>query len=286
MAISVSLPTIWSARIEEYLDKALVFVPAFTNNAYEGEAREGSTVKILSVGELTIGDYDGSDIDAAEDLTDAAATLTLNQKKYFNFRVLDTDDQFSAIALIDQGSQRAAYGIADTLDQYIASLHSSVSSSSPDNTYGDSTTPIDIGTDTGEVLAYDAHLELAERLDLANVPKTGRRAVYPSWFVRRLKKELGGRASGLGDNITLNGFMGELDGVQIYQSNNVVNTTDTKYKCMMGLPYITLARAIAKVETYRQEANFGTGVKGLYVYGAVMTKPAAFALGTFSKGLL
>jgi len=72
----------------------------------------------------------------------------------------------------------------------------------------------------------------------------------------------------------------------IYQSNNVANVGGAKFKVMMGLPVITWADAIVKTETYRPEKKFGTGVKGLNVYGAKLTTPKAMAVGTYSKGQL
>lgn len=286
MAITVSDPTIWSTRLRMYLDKSLVYVNALCNRDYEGEIAPGSTVKILNVAEGTIEDYDGS-LTAPADLTDENnATLTINQKKAFNFKVEDTDQEFSVLNLIDQGSKRHAYKLADTADQYIASLHAGISDTTPDNTYGDSTTPIVIGGGGSDVAAYDMFLELSQRLDEANVPRQDRRIVLPPWLYRRIKKELGGKDSGLGDQVQLNGLIGELDGVQIFLSNNVANTSGAKYKVMMGIPVITYAEAIMKTETYRVESAFATGVKGLHVYGAKLVSPAALALATVSKGTL
>lgn len=282
MAISVSIPTIWSARILEYLDKMLVYAQALTNRDYEGEITPGATVKILQVGDVTVSDYTG-DLGNPNDLTDSAQDLVINQKKAFTFKVDDVDQEFSVLRLVDAGSQRAAYALADTLDQYIASFYAQADAA---NLYGNSTTPIVIGGGTGEVRAYDAHLELAQLLSEANVPEADRRAVYPHWFIRRLKKELGGRNSGLGDNITQSGEVGVVDGVRIFASNNVPNTAGAKFKAIMGIPKITMAQAIAKVETHRMQNAFATRVNGLWVYGAKLTHPKALAVGTFDKGNL
>lgn len=280
MAISVSIPTIWSARILEYLDKILVYAQAFTNRDYEGDITPGATVKILQVGDVSVQDYTG-DLGDPGDLTDSSQDLVINQKKAFTFKVDDVDQEFSVLRLVDAGSQRAAYALRDTLDQYIASFHSGVNAA---NAYGTGASPVTIGGGSGEVRAYDAHLELAQRLSEANVPEGDRRAVYPFWFVRRLKKELGGKDSGLGDRITESGEVGMVDGVRIFASNNVPNTAGAQYKALMGIPKITMAQAIAKVETHRMEKAFATRVNGLWVYGAKLTHDKALAVGTFNKG--
>lgn len=282
MPITVSNPTLWSARILEHLDKTFVF-EALINRNYEGEIKDaGSTVRILQIGDVSIDDYGGTLNDPTE-LTDTALDLIIDQKKYFNFVVDDVDERISILKLIDEGSKRAAYAMSDVRDRHIASFHSAVDVA---NLYGDDANPIVVGLGTGEVSPYNALLELSQRLDEANVATTNRRAILPSWMIRALKVELGYRATGLGDSVTQKGLAGTIDGMAVYQSNNVANVSGEKYKAMAGLPMITFADAIVKTETYRPEKKFATGVKGLHVWGAKLLQPKALALGTFNKGQL
>lgn len=281
MPITVSDPTLWSTRILFHLTTSFVYGVAFTNKNYEGEIQDaGSTVRLLQIGDVSIGDYAGI-LSDPENLTDSALDLIIDQKKAFNFKVDDVDARRSVLQLIDEGSKRAAYAISDVRDQHIASFHSSVATG---NLVGTDTTPLVVGFGAGEIRPYDALLELTQKLDEANVQTVDRRIVVSPWFIRALKTELGSRSSGLGDKILMNGFAGNIDGVAVYQSNNVPNVSGAKYKVMAGVPMITFADAIVKTETYRVEKAFATGVKGLHVYGAKMTHPDAFALGTFNKG--
>lgn len=283
MAITVSQPKIWSARLLMYLERSFVFGAAFTNRNWEGEIRDaGSSVRILQIGAVSVSDYTGT-LPDPEGLTDEALDLVVDQKKAFNFVVDDVDAQQSVLRIVDEGSKNAARAISDVRDRYAASFHSSASAS---NLVGDDTTPIVIGFGNGETNPYDAFLDLTQKLDEADVPTTDRRIVLPPWFTRALKAELGNRSSGLGDKITENGEIGNVDGVTVYQSNNVANVAGAKYKIMAGLPVLTWADNIVKTETYRPEKKFGTGVKGLHVYGAKLTHPKALAVGTFNKGQL
>lgn len=283
MTINVSIPLIWATRILAHLNKNFVYGSAFTNRDYEGEIKDaGNSVRILQIGNITIKDYAGS-LDQPEALSDSALDLIIDQKKYFNFVVDDTEAQQSVMKLVDTGSQRAAQAMSDVRDQYVAGFHSAVDAG---NLVGTDTTPLVIGFGTGEIRPYDAFLEITQKLDEANVPTTDRRAVLPPWFIRALKAQFGDRGSGLGDKIMADGMAGSLDGVAIYQSNNVPNVSGAKYKVMAGKNYITFADNIVKVETYRPEAKFGTAVKGLHVYGARLLQPKGFALGTFNKGKL
>lgn len=283
MSITVSDPTIWSARILAHLDKSFVFGAAFTNRSYEGEIKDaGSTVRILQVGDVAVSDYTGTLADP-DALTDSAINLVIDQQKAFNFQVDDVDARRSVLQLIDEGSKRAAQAISDVRDQYVGSFHSAISA---DNAYGTDAAPIVIGFGDNEVSPYTAFLELTQRLDEANVATTDRRIVLPPWFVRGLKTEFGSRASSLGDTITQNGMAGQVDGVTVYQSNNVANVTGNKYKVMAGQPFVTFADAIVKTETLRSQKSFGTIVRGLHVYGAKLTQPRGMAVGTFNKGKL
>lgn len=283
MTITVSDPTIWSARILEHLDKTFVFGAAFTNRNYEGEISDaGSTVRILQVGDVTVSDYAGTLADP-ESLSDSSINLVIDQQKSFNFIVDDVDKRRSILLLIDEGSKRAAQGISDVRDQYVASFHSAINAA---NAVGTDAAPITIGFGAGETRPYDAFLELTQKLDEANVATVNRRIVLPPWFTRALKTQFGDRASSLGDKITQDGMAGDVDGVMVYQSNNVANVAGTKYKVMAGLPMVTWADAIVKTETLRAQKSFGTIVRGLHVYGAKLTQTKAMAVGTFNKGQL
>jgi hypothetical protein len=62
------------------------------------------------------------------------------------------------------------------------------------------------------------------------------------------------------------------------ESNNVPNTTGTKYKIIAGHPIATsYAEQIVDVRTYQPEKRFGDAVKGLHVYGAKVLRPQNLA---------
>ena len=85
MTLSNFIPSVWSARILETLNKAHVYT-GLMNRDYEGEISAlGDTVKINSIGRVTIGTYTkNTDISSAETLTDAQTTLSINVARYFN----------------------------------------------------------------------------------------------------------------------------------------------------------------------------------------------------------
>lgn len=86
------------------------------------------------------------------------------------------------------------------------------------------------------------------------------------------------------DQVLRTGQVGQAAGFEIFISNNVPNTTGTKYKILCGHPMaITFADQIDKVEAYRPERRFADAVKGLHVYGAKVIRPEALVVVTANK---
>lgn len=271
------IPTVWSARILQALDKALVYgQTGVVNRDYEGEIREaGSTVKIASIGDITVADYTrDTDIGDPQILTDTEQMLVIDQQKYFNFYVDSIDRAQTNINVMDEAMQRAAYGLRDKADQYIAALMDAAVPSG--NKIGSTTTPV-IPTAT---TAYEYLVDLATKLDEANVPTEGRWCVVPPWFHGLMLKDPRFVAAGSmqTDQRIANGEVGEAAGFRILKSNNVPNLTGTKYRIIAGHPIATsYAEQILDVQSYKPEKRFGDAVKGLHVYGAKVLRPAALA---------
>lgn len=279
MALTNFIPQIWSSRLLAHLDKNHVYANLVNRN-YEGDISDfGDTVKINQIGAITIKDYTkNTDIADAEDLTGAQKTLTINQAKYFNFQIDDIENAQTKPKVMDGAMQRAAYGLSDAADMYIASLQASAGL-----TIGNDGAPIEVGTVSGSVNAYETLVDMAIKMDEANVPTQGRWVVVPPWYHGLLRKdERFVHATEMGDNVLRTGLIGEAAGFAVYKSNNVPNTGgNSKFKILGGHPEaITFAEQIVKTEAYRMEKRFSDAVKGLHVYGAVVQQPKALCVLT------
>lgn len=275
MAVTNFIPTIWSARLNEGFKKALVYGNC-VNTDYEGEIKgAGSTVKINSVGAVTIDNYDKSKgINKPQELDSSQSTLTIDEAKYFNFQVDDIDKAQANVDLLDAGIKEASYGLANVADQYIANFYTEVKAG---NTIGDDTTPI-VPTIAN---AYDYLIDLGVILDENSVSEIDRFVVVPSWFYGlllkdpRFTKEI---------DIMRTGFVGNIDNMAVYKSNNVPNTSGEKYKIIAGQKSaISFAGQVDSVEAYRPESQFSDAVKGLQVYGAKCIKPEGIAVLTANR---
>lgn len=286
MSLNNFIPAVWSAQLLNDLQKSMVYAN-LCNRDYEGEIRAfGDQVKINSIGDVTIGTYTkNTNIRSAETLTDAQRILTIDQAKYFNFQIDDVDKAQQSPKVMTAAMQRAAYGLADVADQFIAGLYTEVASG---NTLGDDTTPkvIDVTAGTGILAAYEALVDLSVLLDESNVPSAGRWVVLPPWYYGLLLKDDRFVQAGTtaADAALRTGLVGEAAGFQIFKSNNVPNTSGAKYKVMAGYSgAISYAEQIAEVEAYRPELRFGDAMKGLHLYGGKITRPSGLALLVCSK---
>jgi hypothetical protein len=246
------------------------------NRYYEGDIRQaGNTVRIASIGDVTIGDYvKDSDIDAAETLSDSSQTLLIDQQKYFHFYVDSIDRVQQNVDVLDEAMRQAGWKLRDTADTFLAAeMEANVPSG---NTIGSLATPKIPTKDD----AYEYLVDLGVLLDEANVPTAGRFVIIPAWFHGLLLKDDRFVRSGTmaGDRRLANGEVGEAAGFTILNSNNVPQTTGTKYKIIAGHPQATsYAEQVLDVQTYKPEKRFGDAVKGLHVYGAKVVRPNSLA---------
>jgi N4-gp56 family major capsid protein len=280
MSLSNFIPQVWSGTMLRYLDKTLVFAqPGVVNRDYEGDiAGMGDTVMINQVGPITIGDYTrDTDIGSPETLTSAQTTLVIDQAKFFNFQVDDIDQAQQNPKVMETAMQRAAYAIAEVVDEFAA---------------GVITAGVDAGNDLGTVAdlgtATNAYLHLVAlsvALDEANVPTEGRWAIIPPWYHGLLLQDDRFVKSGSpqGDASLLSGQVGEAAGFRILKSNNVVNATGD-WDLVAGVDAAaSFAQQVVDVIAYQPEKRFADAVKGLNVYGAKVVLPTALAKITATK---
>lgn len=277
------IPTVWASRLLTALGSALVYGQAgVCNRDYEGEIRRsGNTVKIASIGDVSVEDYTkDDDIAEPEALTDEDQSLLIDQAKYFNFYVDSIDRAQQNVNVLDEAMRRSAWKLRDKADTFLASTLEAVVPVG--NTIGTVGTPKVPTKDD----AYEYLVDLSVLLDEANTPIDGRFVVVPAWFHGLLLKDERFIKSGTrrSDTAIRNGEVGEAAGFSILKSNNVPNVSGAKYKIMAGHSIATAyVEQIVDVQTYKPEKRFGDAVKGLHVYGAKVVRPTNLAMLIASK---
>ena len=180
------IPTVWAARLLVALEKALIYGQAsVANRDYEGEIKKaGNTVKIASIGDVTIGDYTtNTDIADPEVLTDDEQTLLIDQAKYFNFYVDSVDRAQQNVNVLDEAMHRSAWSLREVADEFLAdAIQAAVPN---ENKIGSTLTP-EVPTKDD---AYEYLVDLGVLLDEADAPIEGRFVVVPAWFHGLLLKD-------------------------------------------------------------------------------------------------
>ncbi len=306
MSLENFIPNVWAGSILRALDTVLVYAqPEIINRDYVGDVGSlGDTVTINQIGDVTVSTYSkNADINAPEALTDAQLKLKIDQAKYFNFAVDDIDQLQQQPKVMEEAARRAAYGLRKAIDGYIASLYTDIPVI---NQIGNDGSPITGTWNTAGTLAYDRLVDLSVLLDNQDVPEIGRFVVVPPWFEGYLLKDarfvgfgtgpqdarlttggLSGTASGNpagqpnGGGGTALRPVGQAAGFSVFKSNQVPNTSATKYKIIAGHNMAwSFVPQITKVEGFRPERRFSDALKGLVVYGAKTVRPNALAVLT------
>lgn len=283
MGVASFVPEVWSASLLTGLSKSLVFGSGLVvNSDYEGEIAEaGDTVHINTIGDPTISTYSRSGTLTYEDINTADQVLVVDQAKSFSFKVDDIDKRQAKGGLLETATMRAAYKLADGVDQYIEALFAGVPTA---NAVG--TVSVTTGTPTA---AYDSVLvPLKVKLDEANVPSAGRFVVVPPWFHGRLLRDdrfvRADAAGGRIDGVQGNGYIGDAAGFNVLVSNNCSLVTGDDYRVSAGVTdAITLATQITSTEAVRLQTTFADAVRGLLLYGAKLVRPEMIATAIASQ---
>jgi len=280
MAVDTFIPEVWNAELLTTLEKRHVFGQgSVSNRDYEGDIAEyGDTVHIGSLADPTISNY-VKNVTAInpQTLTTTDQTLVIDQSKYFAFEVDDVDARQvrNAGGLLSKAAERAAFGLADTADIFLATTMTTGA--------GTILTPADVATaDAAFLLIRNLRL----KLDKNNIPSEGRFVVVsPEFYALILgdNRFIDASRYGSADPIR-NGEVGKAVGFTIYVSNNLPAGTagtppEVSNFIIAGHPMaLTFAEQIRKTEAYRPESAFGDAIKGLHLYGAKVVRPEALVV--------
>ena len=282
MTIDNVIPALWASRLLVNLNNEHVYASCF-NRDYEGEIKQmGSTVKISSIGRITIRSYTrNTDLVSPDTLNDAGQILTIDQGNYFNFQVDDLDKAQENINMMDAAMVEAAWGLADSTDLFLGTqLSSNVATA---NQLSAAT----VGRGAGERNAYQVLVDLDVKLTEQNTPRPGRWVVAPPWFEGMIRSDNNFVGFGTGENKpTLTGGkpIGMASGFNIYISNNVPTSSSNPIIVAGYQGAATYAEQVAETVPYKPPLRFSDAMKGLLIYGAKITRPNNLASIVATKG--
>ena len=270
MAISNFISTVWSEALSRQLDRQYVGVANCSPDYEASIVGKGSTVKVCSVGSITVSDYvKNADMSAPQTLSDSARTLYISQAKSFNFQIDDVDRAQATPKLMEMAMAQAAGALANVADAYVFSLYGEATSA---NTITQAALTEDNVIDT----IISAREKLLANGVSGSTPTV--LEVTPSVAALIMKAKI---LQGTENTEALaNGCIGNFIGFEVYVSPNIATDSQTgQMKCFARTKRaIAFAEQINKVEAYRPENRFADAVKGLHLYGAKVIYPEELVL--------
>ena len=251
MAVTNFIQTIWSKKIQDDLELKCKLVDNCLRD-YEGDCKYARTVKILGVGEPTIGDYTGADIEI-EEMSDRGQELTIDQQKYFAFYVDDVNQAQSVPGLKEKYQEKAVHGLAVARDTYVATLIKSATNA---------TTATALTQEAVKEAIDDAIVALRER----NFDEEGVIEITPA--VYNVFKNFLITLSTSNPEYIKKGIVGVYDDFNVVMSNNMAKDSTHAYCCIRGKKAIAFAGQINEVEALRAEKKFKDIIRGLDTFGA------------------
>ncbi len=269
MAITNFQQTIWSKKFNQ----ALETITSLRNHCdfkYEKDSKNAKEVKILNVVRPTIRTYVPGTALTREGATDGSMTLQINQFKYFDFEVDDVEKAQSVPGMMDELAREASRGLAEEGDKYVASL---VKAGVEDatNPLAQSASVITLtktnavrSVEDGFAELYSKNCKVSDTFYLEVAPK-------PFTIYREALTEL----STNNPEILKKGAVGKINNAYVCIENLLPTSTNgqTVYNILRTSKAIAFAEQINKVEAYRPQDAFSDALKGLYTFGALITRP-------------
>lgn len=250
MAVVHFIQTIWSKKIQDKLELECKLV-ANCHREYEGDCKYARSVKILGVGEPTVGDYTGQDIEI-EAMSDESQILDIDQAKYFAFYVDDVDKAQSVPGLPEKFQEKSVHALAVARDTFVANLIKGATNST-----------------TADALTQEAIKKAIDKgivaLRKRNFNEKGVIEISPAVY-NEFKNCLITLSTDNPEYIK-RGIVGMYDGFEVMMSNNLADDGTHEYCDIRGTKAIAFAGQIDKVEACRAEKRFADIIKGLDVYG-------------------
>ena len=255
MAVTNFIQSIWSKKIQDDLELKCKLVDNCLRD-YEGDVKHAASVKILGVGEPTIGTYNSGEDISIEEMSDRGQLLTIDQANYFAFYVDDVNQAQSVPGLKEKYQEKAVHGLAVKRDAYVASLIKGVTT--PANvTVADGKTKEDVKEAIDAAIVALRERNFDEEGVIENTP-----AVYNVF-----KNELITLSTNNPEYIK-KGIVGVYDDFNVIMSNGLAKDSTHAYCCVRGKKAIAFAGQINEVEALRAEKRFKDIIRGLDTFGA------------------
>lgn len=268
MSFNHFIQSVWSAQIQKDLEERCKLVKDCTR-AYEGDCQYAQTVKILGVGDPTIGNYVGQDI-TIEAMKSRSQDLVIDVQKYFAFEVPDVDKAQSVPGLPEKYQEKAVKGLALKREKFVGALAAGKAQSSADeeaknDTYKPGAENVIVATNKTKAAIRAALTNAIVKLRENNFDDSGVIEFGPADYAL-FKDELIDLKTN-NDELISRGVVGKFDNYEVKSTNNIYKDADYSYAMVRSKHAIAFAGQINEVEAGRMEKRFSDYIRGLDVYG-------------------
>lgn len=269
MAVTHFIQTIWSKKIQDDLEEKCKLVKDCTRG-YEGDCKYAQTVKVLGVGDPSIGNYTGADIEI-EEMSDKSQLLTIDVQKYFAFEVKDVDKAQSVPGLPEKYQEKAVKGLALAREKFIGKLvagkaQSTANEEAANGVYKEGATNIIKATNKTKTAIRTALTAAIVKLRENNFDDSGVIEISPADYAL-FKDELVDLKTN-NDELIKRGVVGMFDNYEVKSTNNIYNDGTDTYGIVRSKYAVAFAGQINEVEAGRMEKRFSDYIRGLDTYGA------------------
>ena len=271
-AYSAFIPEIWSKKLNTMLEKNCVMMQCVNRN-YEGDIQnQGDKVRIITPADVTISTVGSENLSYSE-LEPTSTDLTIDQKKYFAFKINDIAQAQANQDIMTAHLANAKRAIEEVQDSFLLGMHTDVDE---ENTVGSEETAVELNKST----IYAQFVELAMRLKNANALTGNKKPwviINPTIESYLLQSTEFIGAHNVADETIREGAIGRIAGMDVLVSTNLTSTSGLFYVLAGTNDAITFASQLAKIESLRDKDSFADLVRGLYLYGAKTVQPKALA---------
>lgn len=254
----------YSSLVLAKLRKTAVFVSLF-NRKYEGKPTAGAVKIPVRDTEVVVDTYDKATGGELKTGTTTYQTLAIDKDKYVNELVDGYDAASVPDNLIADRLDSAGYAMGISLDTDLITLLTTKGTASKNTTA--------LTKDT----IYESIVDEVAALKKRGLNPTEMwLAVTNETYAMLLKSPEFIKASELGDNVVQNGRVGRINGLNVYETNNIPDSTNVEYVIGNNVfcHFVDEWMVPVTVNDLKDGKHIGaSAVQGRRVYGMTVSRP-------------
>jgi hypothetical protein len=263
-----------------------------TNTDYEGQFKTaGDIIQIRQAPTFSARTWTKGATLTYDTPSKDAINMVIDQAEYIATSVDDLEVVTNDISLMNLYAEEAQNTLKVSIDtNVLLAISSGAHASNAGSTAGAISSGIDLGTDTTDAYvsidrtnALDKIVEMEQVLGEQNLGTDAYHIVIPKWYATKLKLSDLKAADFSGDStgVVRSGLIGSINGMRVFSSNNLPNTSTTSnsnYAVIAGTKMASsFALQLSKVDTLKIESQFGEKWRTLWVWGRKVVRPEGTA---------